>query len=76
MRRAGLSAAALLCLAALCRCAVGPDYKRPDVKPPEAYRGEASGPSARSVADVPWWELYKDPALAERWPCMRCAAAA
>jgi outer membrane protein, multidrug efflux system len=65
MRRADLSAAALLCMATLSGCAVGPDYKRPDVRPPEAYRGEAAGPSARSVADVPWWELYKDPALAE-----------
>jgi outer membrane protein, multidrug efflux system len=65
VRRALLPAALLLGLASLSGCAVGPDYKRPDAKLPETYRGEAPGPSARSIADVPWWELYKDPALAE-----------
>ncbi len=65
MRRPVLIAGSLLCAAALAGCAVGPDYKRPDVRLPGAYRGESPGPSARSVADVPWWELYRDPALTE-----------
>jgi outer membrane protein, multidrug efflux system len=63
MRSPLLPVALFLGLAALAGCAVGPDYQRPDLKLPETYRGETAGPSARSVADVPWWELYRDPAL-------------
>ena len=56
----------LACLAALgllSACAAGPNYKRPDVNVPAKYRGQAEPPEARSLADLPWWELYKDPAL-------------
>lgn len=48
-------------------CAVGPNYQRPDVALPEQFRSaaepaaDAVGP--RSFADVPWWEVFRDPAL-------------
>jgi hypothetical protein len=45
-------------------CAVGPNYKRPSVPVPPQYPGqEAAVAEARSLADVPWWELFDDPVL-------------
>jgi acyl-CoA synthetase (AMP-forming)/AMP-acid ligase II len=38
-------------------------YKRPDLKPPEQFRGLVGAPSAQSLADVPWWEVFSDPVL-------------
>src|ERR1035441_4352588 len=43
-------------------CAVGPNYKRPAVESPGAYRF-ATGESASSFADLPWWQVFKDPIL-------------
>ena len=60
MRTCIAIAAAALALAA---CSIGPAYKRPDVTPPGAYRGQSEQPSAKSFADVAWWELYRDPVL-------------
>jgi multidrug efflux system outer membrane protein len=50
--------------ALLAGCAVGPDYKPPTVAVPEQYR-EVQGPPApgESLADLPWWETFGDPAL-------------
>jgi multidrug efflux system outer membrane protein len=46
-------------------CAVGPNYQRPRVGAPTAYRsGEGSAQQA-SIADLPWWEVFKDPRLKE-----------
>lgn len=46
-------------------CAVGPNYQRPKVNAPTEYRGsEGSDPQA-SIADLPWWEVFKDPRLKE-----------
>ncbi|GMU63129.1 MAG: membrane protein [Myxococcaceae bacterium] len=42
-------------------CAVGPDYARPEVKPPDAHRGQEK--QAQSLADLPWWKVFKDPVL-------------
>lgn len=42
-------------------CALGPNYKRPDVAVPTAYKEPA--PAGESVANVPWWELFKDETL-------------
>ena len=42
-------------------CALGPDYKRPDVSPPQAYKQPA--PPGESVANMPWWDLFKDDTL-------------
>ena len=44
-------------------CRVGPAYKRPDLAPPAAYRGAAASAVAESLADVPWWQVFDDPAL-------------
>ena len=51
---------AVVCLAG---CAVGPNYKRPAVRRrPETFRGEAQA-GTNSFADLPWWEVFHDPAL-------------
>ena len=42
-------------------CMVGPDYERPAVESPEAWREGLKG--SDNLADVPWWNLYKDEAL-------------
>ena len=44
-------------------CRVGPEYKRPDLAPPATYRGAAAAAAAESLADVPWWLVFDDPAL-------------
>jgi len=55
----GLCAAVLLV-----GCAVGPDYQRPAVNPPGGFRF-AAGSATNSFGDLPWWEVFKDPALLE-----------
>jgi multidrug efflux system outer membrane protein len=43
---------------------VGPNYKRPPVTVPAQYYGaEAGVAEARSLADLPWWEVFQDPVL-------------
>ncbi len=44
-------------------CAVGPDYKRPEVKMPDQHRGVLTAADKNSLADLPWWEVFKDPIL-------------
>jgi multidrug efflux system outer membrane protein len=52
-------------------CAVGPNYQRPQVNVPVGFRGSApanaapEGDNAKSIADLPPFDLFKDPALAE-----------
>jgi outer membrane protein, multidrug efflux system len=53
---------ALLALAGA-GCTVGPKYQRPDLVVPDTYRAEVTPAQAASIADLPWWELYRDPAL-------------
>lgn len=53
--------ACMLVAAALCGCAVGPDYRRPAVDAPAAFRFQ--GPEAREMANVPWWRQFGDPQL-------------
>jgi multidrug efflux system outer membrane protein len=48
---------------ALAGCAVGPNYKRPLVPVPERFYGDERAAEARSLADVPWWEVFDDPIL-------------
>lgn len=45
-------------------CAVGPNYQRPETSLPPSYRFQPPGASPESLADVAWWDLYQDPALA------------
>jgi multidrug efflux system outer membrane protein len=44
-------------------CAVGPNYQRPTTPTTAQFRGEARAEAA-SFADLPWWELIRDPTLA------------
>jgi outer membrane protein, multidrug efflux system len=53
---------ALLALAFLSGCTVGPNYKRPPVVVPEQVYGQATSDSD-SLADLPWWDVFKDPVL-------------
>ena len=58
--------AVALSLSLLSACAIGPNYKRPAVDTPLAYRGEtpAAAPAdPTSFADLPWWEVFRDPVL-------------
>ncbi len=51
----------------LAGCTVGPDYKRPAVNAPDEFRRAASDTNAasttESLADLGWWEVFKDPQL-------------
>lgn len=44
-------------------CAVGPNYKRPAVNAPTGFRGATTDVSTNSLADLPWWSVFKDPVL-------------
>jgi outer membrane protein, multidrug efflux system len=44
-------------------CAVGPNYKRPAVMLPDTTRGSVGAAEAASLADQPWWEIFRDDAL-------------
>jgi multidrug efflux system outer membrane protein len=45
-------------------CTVGPKYHRPSVPAPAEYRTVELAPEeGASVGDLPWWEVYGDPAL-------------
>jgi len=67
-QRAGLLLIALsLALSLLSACALGPDYKRPPVDTPASYRSDGASEAApvdtTAMADLPWWQLFQDPAL-------------
>ncbi len=52
----------------LAGCTVGPKYRRPIVQPPAAFRGSvdtASAPDPESMADLKWFEVFKDERLQE-----------
>jgi multidrug efflux system outer membrane protein len=55
--------AAALAAALAGGCAVGPNYERPQTPAPPAHRFFEGEAQAQSVADVPWWEVVKDPVL-------------
>ncbi len=44
-------------------CTLGPNYLRPKILTPENHRGAVEKTSADSLANVPWWELFRDKAL-------------
>src|SRR5213594_4235403 len=62
-RDARRSAAMVLLGLALAGCAIGPNYKRPFVPVPERYYADERAAEARSLADVPWWDVFDDPIL-------------
>jgi multidrug efflux system outer membrane protein len=41
---------------------VGPSYERPEIKAPEQHRGQVA--TERSIAELPWWDVFRDPAMA------------
>src|SRR5262249_49196615 len=43
-------------------CSFAPEYKRPDTVTPAEYRFAQPGEAA-SFADLPWWQVFKDPTL-------------
>src|SRR5215470_5302266 len=49
----------------LAGCTMGPEYHRPAVQIPAAYRtpSPAPAPDASSIADLKWWEVFKDEQL-------------
>ncbi len=57
----------ILLLATLVGCTVGPNYQRPKVNLPAMYRGQPAGspskPSAASLGNEKWWNVFRDPAL-------------
>ena len=68
------AAAPIVCLPAvtvlslfvlLSGCTVGPNYKRPTVNAPAAFRGAPGAAQQASLADLPWWEVFKDESLKE-----------
>ena len=52
--------------AVLTGCTVGPNYRRPAIDPPAAFRSSPSAaPAAASLADLKWFEVFKDERLQE-----------
>ena len=63
---AALVAVAACPLLLISGCAVGPNYHRPAVTVPANYRDtNGSAPRQASIADLPWWEVFKDEKLDE-----------
>jgi multidrug efflux system outer membrane protein len=42
-------------------CALTPDYQRPELGLPEGW--QEPSPPGEAIANLPWWELYRDPEL-------------
>jgi multidrug efflux system outer membrane protein len=59
MARRALAAAALS--VACAGCALTPDYERPELGLPEGW--QEPSPPGESFANLPWWELFRDPEL-------------
>ncbi len=55
-------AALLAATATAYGCALGPNYVRPSTPMVANFRDQAQAEAA-SFADLPWWELFQDPAL-------------
>lgn len=47
----------------LLSCAMGPDYSRPDISTNDSYRMAEDSHDLPSLANLPWWELYRDEEL-------------
>lgn len=59
--------AAVTIAALLTSCSVGPNYTRPTVAVPASFRAPSPlpAPSAESLADLKWFEIFKDEKLQE-----------
>jgi multidrug efflux system outer membrane protein len=64
VRKRSFAATAIIIL--LNGCMVGPDYQRPPVTAPDVFRGSPTPtPDAQSIADLKWFEVFKDEHLQE-----------
>jgi outer membrane protein, multidrug efflux system len=65
LRRSAAGAAVLTFAALASGCAaLGSNYERPQMNPPAQYRGvQTPATAAESMADLPWWQVFEDPAL-------------
>jgi len=50
-------------LSVLPSCKVGPDYARPDIPVSDSFRMAEAQKDVQSLANVPWWDLYRDEEL-------------
>jgi len=50
-------------LLVLASCKFGPDYARPDIPVSDSFRMAEAQKDMESLANVPWWELYRDEEL-------------
>jgi multidrug efflux system outer membrane protein len=55
--------AALLPALLLSACMTAPAYKKPDTALPAEFRSQMTPAQADSIADLPWWGVFSDPAL-------------
>ena len=46
-------------------CTVGPNYRRPTVSAPGVFRGAPAAARQESLADLPWWAIFKDETLTQ-----------
>ena len=47
----------------LLSCAMGPNYSRPDIPTADSFRMAEEPKDLPSLANMPWWELYRDEEL-------------
>jgi multidrug efflux system outer membrane protein len=59
----GLTAVAVCSVVAAGCAAVGPNYSRPQLPTQPHYRFVDDASQAESLADLPWWQVFDDPAL-------------
>ena len=50
----------LAVLFGLIGCSLGPNYKRPGLDVPQSFRDAPPVVSTNSLADVKWWQIFKD----------------
>src|SRR5215813_10919629 len=56
----------LFAAAFLTGCALGPNYQPPAISAPNSFRGvPATANNSESLADLKWWEVFKDEKLQE-----------
>jgi len=47
----------------LVSCAMGPNFEQPQTSPPDAFRMAILDGEAKSIANLPWWDLLQDEEL-------------
>lgn len=57
----GIQFVSAVCLLLLVSCKVGPEYSRTVIPAPQSF--SIAFPSDSSIANLPWWDLYKDTVL-------------